>query len=59
MFVSNESWKDKRKKCGFIIVIESLKIPLMRWFEKIIKENNSKGNFEILLKIQGLLNEIK
>ena len=28
-------------------------------FEKIIRENNTKGNFEILLKIQGLLNEIK
>ena len=27
--------------------------------EKIIRENNTKGNFEILLKIQGLLNEIK
>ena len=27
--------------------------------EKIIRENNTESNFEILLKIQGLLNEIK
>ena len=27
--------------------------------EKAIKENNTESNFEMLLRIQGLLNQIK